>query len=224
MGIFESGLLVAIEGIDGAGKSTLARGLAAALQEIGAAVVLTKEPTNGPHGRALRESAVSGRLTPEQELDLFVKDRRDHVDQLLKPALAAGQVVILDRYYFSNVAYQGAAGLNAAEILARNEAFAPRPDLLLVLDLDPATGLARIAARGDKANAFETEENLARCREIFRAATGGVRIDATQSAEAVLAEALQHIVAAATHTACQRHGFTPKAAESVRSLLGPALV
>lgn len=161
------GLLIAIEGIDGAGKSTLARGLADLLEQAGAEVVLSKEPTDGPWGTRLRASAATGRLSPEEEVDLLLRDRRQHVEERVVPALERGEVVILDRYFPSMVAYQGAAGLPVDELLHLN-AFAPRPHLLLLLDLPPATGLARIRARGDVPNHFETAQNLERCRAIFQ--------------------------------------------------------
>lgn len=192
------GLLVAIEGIDGAGKSTLARSLAASLRARGLACVLSKEPTAGPWGQQLRASAATGRLGAARELELLMLDRQEHVAQLIAPALARSEVVILDRYYFSNIAYQGAEGLDPADIQQRNEAFAPVPDLLLLLDADPAVGLARIAARGDVANAFETVENLRRCRAIFLTtpAPSRVVIDARQSADAVFAMAELALLAA----------------------------
>src|SRR5437868_4649133 len=97
--------------------------LAAALP--GREVVLTKEPTDGPWGQKLRRSFVTERLAPADELDAFVNDRREHVDALITPALARGAIVIVDRYYYSTVAYQGARGLDAARVLAMNRAFAP---------------------------------------------------------------------------------------------------
>jgi dTMP kinase len=106
-------------------------------------------------------------LGPEEELELFLADRREHVEQVIAPALAAGKTVILDRYYFSNMAYQGAIGFDPKGIRRRNEAFAPVPDLLFILDLDVDTALSRIGGRGDTANEFEKRENLERCREIF---------------------------------------------------------
>ncbi len=224
MRTIQGGLLIAIEGIDGAGKSTLARGLAHELNKLGIEPLLTKEPTNGPHGTALRQSATTGRLSPADELKLFVADRREHVEHLLRPALDAGRVVILDRYYFSNAAYQGAAGLDSAEILAQNEAFAPKPDLLLLLDLPPETGLSRIAARGDRANAFENEANLTRCRGIFLGIEDAVRIDAAQSAEAVLSEALGYVFAAVKKVTQARLGATAEADEAARRFLGTAFV
>lgn len=161
------GFLLALEGIDGAGKSVQARAVAAALEARGLAVVLTHEPTQGPWGRLLRESAVRGRLAPAEELEAFLKDREQHVREVIRPALAAGRVVITDRYYFSTVAYQGARGFDPEALLRRNEAFAPQPDLLVVLDLDPAAGRSRIGARDGQTNQFEQQAELERVRRIF---------------------------------------------------------
>jgi dTMP kinase len=163
----QRGLLIVIEGIDGTGKSTQARHLAEWLVAQGREVVLSREPTDGPWGAQLRASAATGRLSPEDELRYFLNDRRQHVAETISPALAAGKVVILDRYYFSTMAYQGARGFDPAEIRRLNEQFAPVPDLLLILDIDVDMALQRIGSRGDPANAFEQRENLQRCREIF---------------------------------------------------------
>lgn len=161
------GVLIAFEGIDGAGKTTQARSLGRWLRASGFDVVESKEPTNGPWGQRLRASAETGRLSPSQELELFVADRREHVEQLIRPALDAHRVVIVDRYYFSTAAYQGARGMNAEEILELNERFAPQPDLLFLLRVDPDTGRARIASRGDRANLFEDADALAASAAIF---------------------------------------------------------
>lgn len=163
------GIFIVLDGIDGTGKSTQAARLGEWFARAGREVVLSREPTDGPWGRQLRESASLGRLSPEDELECFLHDRRQHVTEVIAPALAAGKVVILDRYYFSTMAYQGSRGFDPAEIRRRNEAFAPVPDLLLILDLEVDAALARIGARGDTANAFEKRENLQRCREIFLA-------------------------------------------------------
>lgn len=161
------GLFIVIEGIDGTGKSTQVKNLGAWFEKQGREVVLSREPTNGPWGRKLRESAATGRLSPEDELQYFLNDRCQHVEELIKPALAAGKVVILDRYYFSTMAYQGARGFDPAEIRRLNEAFAPVPDLLLILDLDVDSAHQRIGHRGDSTNEFEKKESLEKCREIF---------------------------------------------------------
>jgi len=161
------GLFIVLEGIDGTGKSTQAKRLGDWFRERGRDVVLSREPTDGPWGKKLRESASTGRLSPEDELEYFLKDRQQHVNEVIQPALDAGKVVILDRYYFSTMAYQGARGFDPAEIRTRNEAFAPEPDLLLILDLDVDTAHQRIGHRGDSTNEFEKHESLTRCRDIF---------------------------------------------------------
>jgi len=140
------GFLLALEGVDGSGKSTQARLLAVSLLQQGREVVLTQEPGSGPVGQKLRRylQGADRRLSPQEELDLFLADRREHVEQVINPALAAGQIVITDRYYYSSVAYQGALGLDPAWILAENEAFAPRPDLVFILVLPVSQALARL--------------------------------------------------------------------------------
>jgi len=160
-------MFIVFEGIDGTGKSTQVRLLGEWFRSRGRDVVLSREPTDGPWGRRLRESAATGRLDPQEELECFLNDRREHVETTIRPALAAGKVVILDRYYFSTMAYQGARGFDPREIRRLNEAFAPVPDHLVILDLDVDAALARVGARGDTANAFEHREALATCRRIF---------------------------------------------------------
>lgn len=160
-------MFIVIEGIDGTGKSTQAKRLADHFRSLGKTVTLSREPTDGPWGTLLRNSAETGRLSPEEEVATFLKDRKQHVEEVISPALANGETVILDRYYFSMMAYQGARGFDPQQIRKDNEAFAPAPDILLILDLDIETALERIGSRGDTANEFEQRENLCRCREIF---------------------------------------------------------
>ena len=185
------GFLLVLEGIDGSGKSTLARRLAAWLRERGREVVTSREPTDGPHGTALRQSAKTGRLSLEAELDLFQKDRAEHVAKLIAPALACGAVVILDRYYFSTAAYQGARGLDPQAIIAANEKFAPIPDLVLLLDLDPAAGAARIHRRGDVLDDFEALDYQREVRRIFLSLDRPFihRVNAERGAESVFQDA-----------------------------------
>jgi dTMP kinase len=166
------GLFIVLEGIDGTGKSTQTKQLAEWFREQGREVIASREPTDGPWGTKIRATAATGRLSPQEELDYFLRDRREHVEQLIAPALAAGKVVILDRYYFSTMAYQGSRGVDPAEIRRQNEAFAPVPDLLFILDLDVETALTRIGGRGDTANEFEKHDSLAKCREVFLSLAG----------------------------------------------------
>jgi dTMP kinase len=192
------GLFIVIEGIDGTGKSTQSKRLADWFRSRGREVVLSREPTDGPWGKKLRESATTGRLSAEEELECFLNDRREHVEMSIKPALAEGKVVILDRYYFSTMAYQGARGFDPAEIRLRNEAFAPRPDLLLILDLSVESAHGRIGARGDTTNEFEQRDTLSRCREIFlslRDEPFACVIDAEPSLNVVTADILSVVTA-----------------------------
>ena len=192
------GLFIVIEGIDGTGKSTQSKRLAEWFRSRGREVVLSREPTDGPWGKKLRESATTGRLSAEEELEFFLNDRRDHVEMSIKPALAEGKVVILDRYYFSTMAYQGARGFDPAEIRRRNEAFAPQPDLLLILELSVESAHGRIGARGDTANEFEQRDTLSRCSEIFlslRDEPFACVIDAEPSLNEVTADILSVVTA-----------------------------
>jgi dTMP kinase len=169
------GVLVALEGIDGTGKSTQIKRLTTIFREQGYDVLPLREPTDSPWGRRLREGMHVRRrvLSPLQELDLFVLDRRYDVAAHIRPALEACKLVLMDRYYFSTIAYQGALGLDAAEIRRQNETFAPVPDLVFVLQLPPAQALARIrAARGDTDDVFEREDYLQRVDAMFRTLQG----------------------------------------------------
>jgi dTMP kinase len=184
------GRLIVLEGIDGAGKSTQAALLVEALRKRGVRAVLFREPTGGVWGRKIRAKARrAGSLTPRQELALFLKDRRDNVAKNIRPALARGEVVVLDRYYFSTIAYQGARGLDPKRIRRLNEAFAPPPDLVFILDVDPAGGLGRIRGRGRRDEHFEREDYLKKVRVLFRRFRGRrfVRVDAAAPAGAVRA-------------------------------------
>ncbi len=178
------GFLVVFEGIDGTGKTTQADLLARSVANEGHPVIRSREPTTGTYGQQLRDSASSGRRSPEQELDLFMRDRAQHVAEVLAPALAAGKVVILDRYYLSTAAYQGARGIDPEKILQANEAFAPIPDQVFLLELDPVAGRRRIHDRGDgDGDLFEGEEELHKVARAFAQLDRAyiARLDGTQS-------------------------------------------
>jgi dTMP kinase len=163
-----NGCLIVFEGIDGTGKSTQLQLLADHLSECGYAVVATKEPTEGQFGQRIRNLyADRTTVTREEELELFLLDRRDHVDHLIRPALTAGKVILCDRYYLSTLAYQGAAGMNIEDIAERNS-FAPVPGLALIFQLDPQASIERITLkRGDRLNDFEQEDYLKAVETIF---------------------------------------------------------
>ncbi|MBN4071718.1 dTMP kinase, partial [Desulfotalea psychrophila] len=162
------GLLIVFEGTDGTGKSTQTKLLATDLEERGFAVVSTFEPSNGIYGKQIRALFTNREtISREEELDLFLADRKDHVDNLIAPSLKSGKVVLCDRYYLSTIAYQGAAGIDPAHILARND-FAPVPDLALLFYAPLTTGIQRITeGRGEPLNDFEKEDYLEKVASQF---------------------------------------------------------
>lgn len=183
------GSLIAFEGVDGCGKSTQLAQLAATLRAAGLDVLETREPTDGDWGQRIRAMARSGeRVAPEEELRWFVEDRREHVVQTVAPALAAGRVVLTDRYFLSTVCYQGARSLDPARLLAQAEAEFPLPDLALIFEIDPDEGLRRARARGDAAEpVFEESSFLQRVAANFSALDRPylARIEATGDVEQV---------------------------------------
>ena len=158
------GRFITLEGGEGAGKSTLARALAEALETRGVRIKLTREPGGTPNAEAIRELLVSGdadRWSAVAETLLLYAARVDHVDRLIRPALEAGLWVICDRFADSTRAYQGAGGaLPAERIAAIHKASIGdfSPDLTFILDLDPEHGLQRTRARGEAVTRFETRE------------------------------------------------------------------
>lgn len=164
------GVLIAIEGIDGAGKTTQAKILLDTLTKKGYDVVCFHEPTNGKWGKKIKKLAMNGRhrIKPETELEFFYLDRLEDVKKNIRPALREKKVVIMDRYYFSNVAYQGAKGLDPNLIEEKNKAIAPIPDVTIILDLEPEVALKRIMyKRNEVPNYFERKKYLERVRQIF---------------------------------------------------------
>jgi dTMP kinase len=184
------GILLALEGVDGCGKSTQAELLATALRERGREVVLTCEPTDGDLGRQIREyfQGPTRYLSPKEELNLFMADRREHVEEVIEPALAKGKIVITDRYYYSSVAYQGALGLDPGRILAQNEVLAVRPDLTVILTLPVAQALARLSGSPQRARQVsEDPAYLERVAAIYASLQGPHlrRLDASAPPQAV---------------------------------------
>lgn len=159
------GLFVAIEGIDGTGKTTLARNLNERLSKV-FEVTLTQEPSDTVYGRRLRQSFEEGRLTAEEELELFVKDREEHLKTVIKPGLENQKIVITDRYFFSNIAYQGAYGIDTERIKKANMNF-PLPDIVLFLFLDIGIALERISNTRGNLNIVERKENITKVKNIY---------------------------------------------------------
>jgi dTMP kinase len=172
------GLFVAFEGGEGAGKSTQARALAAALTAAGREVVLTREPGGTPAAEAIREVV----LTPEYagldaraEALLYAASRAEHVARLVRPALARGAVVITDRYIDSSIAYQGIGRGLGPDVIGEINLWATRsllPDLTVLLDVEAGAGLARIDSAPDRIEQ-EPEEFHAQVVQGFRALAAG---------------------------------------------------
>ena len=192
-----TGVFFAFEGIDGAGKTTQAVRLARRLNNQGLAVTAVKEPTDGPWGRRIREIAQNGRehVTLDEELRFFIQDRQQDVDENIGPALARGEVVIADRYFYSNIAYQSALGASAETIRRLNAGF-PVPDLVFVLEITTALSQVRITRiREEKANlGYEQEEYLTLVKKVFDDLRDPnlVRLDGDQDIDTLAEEIWKH--------------------------------
>ena len=195
------GRFITFEGGEGTGKSTQARRLAAHLRAQGRDVVETREPGGSPGAEAVRHVLLSGAakpLGPQAEALLFAAARADHVDQLIRPALDAGKLVVCDRFYDSTRVYQGAVGavpLDLLDTLEQVAASDARPDLTLVLDVPVTLGLERAAGRGAQADRFEAEDSAyhERVRAAFLALADKAPdrcavVDASGDADTVAAE------------------------------------
>jgi dTMP kinase len=207
------GFFIALEGGEGAGKSTQARRLAEDLRALGHEVVLTREPGGSPGAEDIRQLLVTGeaaRWSPLTEALLMYAAREDHLNATIRPALARGAIVISDRFADSSEAYQGAGGgvpIETLNALRSAVVGADEPDLTLIFDLPVEAGLARASARGGDAR-FESKGVAyhQRLRDAFlsiaaRRKDRAVLIDAAQPVEAV-AEAIRLRVndALAKHT------------------------
>ncbi|MEL6452100.1 MAG: dTMP kinase [Pseudomonadota bacterium] len=154
------GHFISFEGIDGSGKSTQARLLADNLRATGHDVLLTREPGGSPGAEEIRALVLQGdpdRWSAETELLLFTAARRDHLERLIDPALAAGQIVICDRFADSTRMYQGLSrgDLRATVDALHSLMIGREPDLTILIDMDPAQGLARAKGRQGVEERFE---------------------------------------------------------------------
>lgn len=155
-----NGIFITFEGIDGSGKSTQARALADNIKSTGQEVVLTREPGGSPGAEAIRRLLVEGdtdRWSPETEILLFTAARRDHLERTIEPALAAGKVVISDRFADSTRVYQGVARAELRQTvdLLHDRMIGREPDLTFVIDMDPEAALSRGLARNSGEDRFE---------------------------------------------------------------------
>ncbi len=168
------GRFITFEGGEGAGKSTQARLLADALCDLGVAVLRTREPGGAPGAEVLRELLLAGAVAwsaPAEAL-LHFAARAEHVEQTIRPALAAGMWVVCDRFADSTMAYQGyGQGADRAMIATLTGLVGLVPDVTVVLDVSDAVGLARLRTRGGAADRYERLDAAfhARVNQGFRA-------------------------------------------------------
>jgi dTMP kinase len=204
-----SGLFVTLEGGEGAGKSTLMSGLARRLEGLGHTVTTTREPGGSPGAERLRDMVLhppGGEAWPPESAALLMSAaRRDHVEKLIMPALARGEMVICDRFSDSTWAYQGGPGGVADDILLQFEAIACRnclPDLTILLDAAPSDLVGRRQGRGaDRRDVFERADiafhDRVRARFLARARREPGRfliMDALERAEDLAARATEAVV------------------------------
>lgn len=199
----DAGTFVSFEGGDGVGKSTQLRLLADWLTARGREVVTTREPGGTPLGVELRRVVMHGEhVAPRAEALIYAADRAHHVATVVRPALERGAVVLSDRFLDSSVAYQGVGrglGADAVERLNLWGVAGLLPDLTVLLDLDPAVGLARLTAEPDRLERAGAEFH-ARTRRAFldRAAADPARwlvVDAAAAPEAIAAEVRARVAA-----------------------------
>ena len=156
----ETGLFISFEGIDGSGKSTQARRLAETLRAEGRDVLSTREPGGSPGAEEIRALVLEGdpdRWSPETEILLFTAARRDHLERVIAPALAAGRIVVCDRFADSTRVYQGATRGDLRTQVDQLHALmiGREPDLTILIDIDPDVGLSRARARKGHEERFE---------------------------------------------------------------------
>jgi dTMP kinase len=205
------GFFLVVEGTEGAGKSTLVKGLAARLTEAGIDPVVVREPGGTPVAERIRAVLLDPEhaIEPVSELMLFLAARADLVAKVIAPALGSGRTVLADRFQLSTEAYQcGGRGVAPSLFREANRAATGglQPDLTLVLDLPTELGFQRIAAKGQRLDRIEQagQEFHARVSEVFRKAAGPdiTHLDATLPPEQVLRAAWAEVMerrAAAPH-------------------------
>lgn len=156
----EQGMFITFEGIDGSGKSTQSKRLAAHLRAQGHEVVETREPGGSPGAEEIRALVLQGdpdRWSAETEILLFTAARRDHMERLVEPAISAGKIVICDRFADSTRMYQGLSrgDLRAVVDKLHTLMIGREPDLTILIDMDPVTGLSRALSRQTADERFE---------------------------------------------------------------------
>ncbi|MEM3443197.1 MAG: dTMP kinase [Candidatus Bathyarchaeia archaeon] len=159
------GFFVCVEGLDGCGKTTQAKRLVRALRKMGLDVLYTAEPTQGKIGKFIKKYCLhcGKRVSGTVEALLFAADRFEHVEEEIIPALKTGKIVVSDRYVYSSLAYQGAAGVDIKWIEKVNE-HAIRPNLAIFIDVDPEIVVQRLKPKKSVMENLETQRKV---REVY---------------------------------------------------------
>lgn len=191
-----SGAFIVFEGADGAGKSSVCRKVAEELRSKGKDVVLTAEPTHEGIGAFIR-SGNAGTISQRTEALLFVADRNDHTERIMK-YVGEGKIVLCDRYFASTVAYQSAKldgdSSDRDWLIGINREFTDKADVTILLDIDPKVGMGRVGTRGEEISKFERMDfqNQVRSNYLRLADEFGFKVvDASLSREEVYEEVMR---------------------------------
>jgi len=163
------GKFIVFEGIDGSGKSTQTKLLKKYLEEQGFLVTLTKEPTNNSSvsqkiRRILNKEVIAG---AKELQELFIQDRKEHLEKVVIPSLKEGKIVISDRYYFSTIVYGESGRVSKEWLIEKNKDFLA-PDTTIIIDLDPKICIERITANRSSIDLFEKIGKLEKVRDNYK--------------------------------------------------------
>ncbi len=186
-------LFIVFEGIDGSGKSTQCDLLFKHAVSLGLPAIRLAEPTDGQWGRKIRAMLREKEMAPaEEQMRLFILDRQEDAEKNIIPALKENRIIVMDRYYYSNAAYQGAAGMAPEAIIAENRKMRfPEPDRVYFVDIPPESAMKRVTVRsGGNKEVFEKESFLLKVRENFLSIADErfLVLDGTKSIEEIFEE------------------------------------
>ncbi len=189
------GAIIAFEGIDGAGKTTVAREITGRLISMGYRAIYTHEPYESPFSEALARIKERSIYSPLIDALAMTCDRAYHVEMVVIPAVRRGEIVVMDRYYYSTIAYQGAMGVDVGWLRAINSVF-PKPDLAIYLDIEPEEGLKR-GGSVKRWGFYEKKDLLVSARNIYLEMVRRgelVLIDAREPLESVIDRVWVYVV------------------------------
>jgi dTMP kinase len=189
------GCFICVEGLDGCGKTTQTKLLVRKLRKMGYAAVYTAEPSSGKIGQFIRKYCLHGekRASAIVEALLFAADRFEHVKNEIIPALNEGKVVVSDRYVYSSLAYQGAAGLDLKWIKEINQ-HAIRPDLAIFVDVEPDIAIKRLKSKKSVMEDLETQKKVRSAYLDFVKSGELVKIDGNSSKAEVAEDILTFVL------------------------------